>query len=116
MTFVVVVITFVLTIKGFAQNQNPGSGKTFPSAEEHKNAKLSYKIISSLHATFGYDIYSDGKILIHQPTIPGVAGNDGFRSKSAAESVAKLVVKKISNGQMPPAVTLAELKELKAIP
>lgn len=115
MTFVVVILAFVCSIKGFSQKQNPGTGPTFPSSEELKNLKLSYKIISSPHSTFGYDIYSDDKLLIHQPAIPGMQGNDGFTGKPEAERVASLVVKKINAGEMPPTVTLEEMKKLKAI-
>ena len=114
--FVVVILLFVVSSSGFAQKQNQGSSPTFPSSEQHKNSKLSYKIISSPHTTYGYDIYSDGKLLIHQVAIPGMQGNDGFHSKPAAERVAALVVKKISDGEMPPSVTLEEMKKLKAIP
>ncbi len=65
--------------------------------------------------TFGYDIYSGGKLLIHQPTIPGLPGNSGFTNKKNAEDVAKLVIKKIKKGEMPPSVSVEELKKLNAI-
>ena len=74
--------------------------------------QFSYKIISSPNNTFGYDIYANGKPMIHQPTPPGMSGNNGFRKKSADEKVAKLVITKMKKGEMPPTVTADELKKL----
>lgn len=81
----------------------------------YSNGKLSYKIISAPHNTFGYDIYDDGKLIIHQNSIPGLPGNKGFATKANAEKVAKLVISKINAGEMPPTVNIEELKKLKAI-
>jgi hypothetical protein len=88
----------------------------FPEAGAYKNTKLSYKIIPAANNTFAYDIYSDSKLIIHQPSIPGLAGNEGFRTKAGAEKVARLVTAKIDKGEMPPTVTMEEMKKLKAIP
>ena len=54
-------------------------------------------------------------MLIHQPVIPGLPGNKGFKTKPDAEKVAKLVIEKIRKGQMPPTVTTEEMKKLKVI-
>lgn len=51
--------------------------------------------------------------MIHQPAIPGIPGNEGFKTKEAAQKVADLVVNKIKKGEMPPSVTIEELKKLK---
>lgn len=74
---------------------------------------LSYRIIPAANATWGYDIYRDGKMLVHQPTVPGVPGNSGFHSRSSAGKVARLVLEKIRKGQLPPTVGADELKKLK---
>jgi hypothetical protein len=76
---------------------------------------LSYKIISAANDTWGYDIFSSNKLTIHQPTIPGRPGNEGFKTKEAAQKVAELVIEKMKKGVMPPTVTEEELKKLKAI-
>lgn len=52
---------------------------------------------------------------VYQPHIPGISGNEGFKSKEDAEKVAKLVVSKIRRNIIPPTVTLEELKALKVI-
>jgi hypothetical protein len=76
---------------------------------------LSYKIISAANNTWGYDIFSSNKLSIHQPTIPGRPGNEGFKTKEAAQKVAELVIEKMKKGEMPPTVTEVELKKLNAI-
>jgi hypothetical protein len=77
--------------------------------------QLTYKIIDGLNGSFGYDVYSNGKLLVHQLAKPALPGNEGFATKVAAEKVAKLVVAKIRKGEMPPTVTIEEMKKLKAI-
>jgi hypothetical protein len=72
--------------------------------------KMTYKIINAPNKTFGYDIYVDSKMVIHQPHIPAVAGVEGFKSKSHAIKVANLVIQKMQNGAMPPTLTLEEVK------
>jgi len=79
------------------------------------NTKLEYKIINALNNTFGYAIYSDGKLLIKQSTIPGMPGNEGFKTKALAEKAAQLVIQKIKKGEMPPAISIIEKKKLHAI-
>lgn len=88
----------------------------FPEAKTMSNKKLTYSVISSPGSTFGYDIFADSKLLIHQPSIPGLSGNSGFQTKQSAEKMALFVIDKIKNGEMPPSVTEKEMKDLKVIP
>lgn len=74
---------------------------------------LTYQIIPAPANTFGYDILSDNKILIHQPSRPGLPGNSGFKKKQDAEKVATLVIYKLSHNIMPPTVEKKELDSLK---
>jgi hypothetical protein len=87
----------------------------FPDAGQFTKATLDHRIIDSEAGTYGYDIYADGKRLIHQPTIPGLTGNRGFPSKAGAEKAAQLVIGKIRNGEMPPSVTQEELEKSGAL-
>jgi Domain of unknown function (DUF4907) len=74
---------------------------------------LSYKIIDAPNKTYGYKIYADGKLIIHQPhSTPIMQAIDGFKSNERAEKVANFVIQKIKKGQMPPIVTMDELKKL----
>ena len=81
----------------------------------YANTKLTYEIIDAPNKTFGYDVYADGKSMIHQTSIPAMPGNEGFETKADAEKVAKLVINKIKKGEMPPTVSVEELQQLKVI-
>lgn len=61
---------------------------------------------------YGYDILMGGKIYIHQPHIPAVAGNQGFRDAEAAMKAGTFIVTKIRKNIMPPSVTKNELDSL----
>ena len=69
---------------------------------------FTFKVLKNENG-YGYDIYSAGKMVIHQPIIPGAPGNNGFKTESEAFKVATLVVFKLSNNIMPPSVTQQEI-------
>lgn len=62
--------------------------------------------------TWGYDILIEGKTYVHQASIPAVSGNQGFKTEADARKTAQLVIKKIRQNQMPPSVSLEELRQL----
>lgn len=78
----------------------------------NSNVKVTYKIINSLDSTFGYNIFIDDKMFIHQPVIPATIGNLGFKSEQDAKKVAELVIYKIAHGEMPPSVSTEEIEKL----
>jgi hypothetical protein len=73
---------------------------------------VTYKIFKVSNSTYGYDIYVDNKLLVHQPNIPAVSGQKGFTRKEDAANVAQLVVSKIKAGIIPPTVTRQEMEKL----
>lgn len=80
--------------------------------EGFKNANFRTEVIPVPGKTWGYDIFLDQKLMIHQPSIPGMLGNQGFRLRSDAENVAKLVISRMKAGIMPPTVTPQDLAAL----
>src|SRR6266542_6907442 len=80
------------------------------SVAENKN--LAYKIIPAANKTWGYDIYNNGRLFVHQPSIPAMPGNAGFTTKEAAEKIAKKVIEKINKGENPPSISIDEMKHL----
>ena len=98
-----------------APAQPDGSAAKFPEASAYANTKLTYKIIDAPKHTYGYDVFADGRLMIHQSSAPGLPGNEGFKTKADAEKVALLVIDKIKKGEMPPTITLEEMKKLNAI-
>lgn len=86
-----------------------------PSAEQIAKAKITYQVIESEGGGYGYDVFVDGKKLIHQTNIPGQPGVAGFRKKEDSRRVAELVVRKLKNKELPPSITDDELRRLKVI-
>ncbi|MFI5154181.1 MAG: DUF4907 domain-containing protein [Chitinophagales bacterium] len=80
-----------------------------------KEDTISYQILESPGKSFGYDIFADNRLLIHQPNIPGIPGTNGFTRKKDAEKVAQLVVKKIKQGMMPPTIEKKDLDSLEIV-
>ena len=110
------IFLFILTDCAFSQSKtNSNQGMQFPDAATFQKTRLEYKIIDAPNRTWSYDIFSNGKLMIHQPNKPGMPGNEGFKSKLDAEKVAKMVISKIKRGEMPPTVSQEEMKKLKAL-
>jgi len=80
---------------------------------QQPGADTTYRIIHTAENRYGYEILIKKSLFIHQPSIPGLAGNKGFMRKSDAEKVAMLVIKKIQKGILPPTITTKELDSMK---
>ena len=78
----------------------------------YAEADLTIRIISSVNNTFGYDILLQGRPFVHQPSVPALPGNEGFKTRERAQRVAELVVKKIKGGEIPPTVSVEELNSM----
>ena len=90
----------------------PGnSAATPPDAR----ATLTYKIIDAPEHTYGYDVFGDRRLMIHQTSVPGLPGNEGFKTKDDATKVALLVIEKIRKGEMPPTISIDEMRTLGVI-
>lgn len=77
------------------------------------NHDTTYHIIVAPGNTYGYEILVKNKTLIRQLSVPGKPGTKGFIKKQDAEKVARLVIRKLSKGVMPPTVDEKELNKLK---
>jgi len=98
-----------------APAQPDGSAAKFPEASAYATTKLTYKIIDAPKHTYGYDVFADGTLMIHQTSAPALPGSQGFKTKEDATKVALLVIDKIKKGQMPPPISIDEMKTLKVI-
>ena len=87
--------------------------KAIPATAAQKaNPAFTYKIIPAANGTYGYDIYADRRLSIHQPSIPAMPGNEGFKTRATAEKVARLAIAKMKKGELPPTISPGELKKL----
>jgi len=84
--------------------------KFFPS-KQNKSSQLFYETIQT-DGGWGYDIYRNDSIYIHQITIPALEGTRHFKSESDAKKVASLVMEKMRYHQFP-GISLKDLDSLK---
>jgi hypothetical protein len=61
---------------------------------------------------WGYDILNNGKLFIHQPTIPGQSGIVGFASQEQARRVGERMARKLQETKALPTLTNDELRQL----
>jgi len=95
--------------------QQPSAAAQFPAASTYAHSNLTYTIIDAPNNTFCYDVYAEGRLMIHQSSAPGLPGNEGFKTQEDAAKVAEMVMYKISKGEMPPTVSIDEMKQLGVI-
>lgn len=108
-------ITVLFAQAPLNQTQHDRNITQFPEASAYANSDLSYNIIDAPNNTFCYDIYSGGRLMIHQTSVPGLPGNEGFKTKEDVVKVAEMVMYKIRKGEMPPTVAIDEMKNLGVI-
>ena len=108
-----VTVTVLSQLFAISQHKVPAASRPKHSTAKSSVSTLGFTIIPSAGNTFGYDILDSKKKLIHQPSVPGIPGNKGFAKKADAEKVAKLVMNKIRDNQMPPTISKHELDSLK---
>lgn len=92
----------------------PQMGQAKAAPNPYRDAAITTRLIAGAHQTHGYEVLVNGRVLIAQPSIPGKAGNEGFRTPEQAQRVAELVAGKLRANQMPPTITADELHRLHA--
>jgi len=72
--------------------------------------KVDYK---TFHTTigWGYDILVDKRLFIHQECVPVLAEKKGFATEESAKAVARMVVHKVKNNELP-TLTYGELTQI----
>lgn len=95
-----------------APEENRAEEKPASSINPYKNADLKTEIVSNPDGTFGYRILLNESPIIAQPNIPGLPGNAGFSDTAKAQKTARLILHKIRNNIMPPAISIEELDSL----
>lgn len=83
---VLILFQCIITTMLFAQapatsTHQDSSGTKFPKVSTYTNTRLTYKIIDAPNNTYCYDVFADGKLMIHQSSAPALPGNEGFKQK-----------------------------------
>ena len=93
-------------------NTKASSGDHQSDAHSYREPDLRVAIIPAPDNTYGYEILMNGRILIHQPHIPAIPGNEGFKKKEDAQTVAEFLIHKLRQNIFPPSVSVEELDSL----
>lgn len=64
---------------------------------------------------WGYDIYVDSKIMIHQPIIPSIQGNRSFKTEKQALTAGLFAAEKLKRTGTLPTITPKELDSIGVI-
>jgi hypothetical protein len=64
------------------------------------------------HNGYGYDIYINGKLYVHQPYMQGGDNNTPFPSEEGAKMTADFLIFKLKKHIIPPTVSQAEVDSL----
>jgi len=91
-----------------------------PKESPYKNAKIDIQVFKNDTVKkqepkltgFGYNILIYDALYVHQPHIPAINGNRGFKTKEQATKAAEFVIYKIRNNVMPPSLSVEELDSL----
>ncbi len=110
--FVLIILASLLTV--FLKNKKENIVEVKTEVSPYLNSNIKIKTFQT-GDTWGYDISIDGTLYIHQPTIPSLPGDKGFKTEADAKKVAELVITKIRQNIMPPGVTPEELKDLSIV-
>jgi hypothetical protein len=71
-------VTMLFAQAPSAPAQLDSSTAKFPAASAYANTKLTYKVIEASKHTYGYDVFVDGRLMIHQTSAPALPGSEGF--------------------------------------
>lgn len=77
-----------------------------------EKTNFSYKLIPSGENTFGYDVFANNVLILHQQQMPGKAEGIGFSSKEDASKVAQRVILKLEHPITQPVVSTTEFQLL----
>lgn len=113
MLFTLFILLTACHSTGEKKEDSNGAAKGSTTTINTENDRYSFKTFM-VDNYWGYDIYKDSKLFIHQPNIPAMEGNRGFSSEQKAIAVANLTIQKLRQGIMPPTIRIEELDSLKA--
>src|SRR6185437_4959538 len=111
-----VIISFLLSCSHpKIKDSKPDTKETrqMPEIKSQKVELRTYQNMNGKTNGWGYDIYVDSQLYVHQPHIPAFSGERGFKTEEQAIKVGGLVMQKIKDNIIPPTVSKEELDSLK---
>ncbi|MDX1905524.1 MAG: DUF4907 domain-containing protein [Bacteroidia bacterium] len=91
-------------------------GQTMVSPQSRPKAEGTYqlRLIPGIPDGVGFEILRADNVLIRQAHIPAVAGLHGFPDTVTARQAGELMLLKLTQGQLPPTLTRAEIADILA--
>ncbi len=109
-------IAIVLIVFGVAflvflnfKKQHDSQQEVKVGASPYLNSNIEIKTFQG-EKGWGYDILIDGVVYVHQPSMPALPGDNGFKTEAQAKAVAELMILKIRDNILPPGVTAEEVQ------
>jgi hypothetical protein len=93
------------------ESNNLESNKSLENINPYNNATVSIETFCNADSTWGFDIYLDGKLFIHQEIITS-GTSKGFKSEQEAVKSAGVIIQKIRKNIVPHILTSKELDSL----
>jgi hypothetical protein len=83
----------------------------FKRLQTQKNKAPVNATVKTFHTAigWGYDVYRNNSLFIHQEYMPAIEGRKGFASEEEAKRIGELVTVKMKNTDFP-VVTIEEIK------
>ncbi len=111
------VLTFISCTHGSKardQSSTPQLKTAVTDTTAHSYALQTFQIqdSSGKFRGWGYDVYVDRQKRIHQPIIPGIPGNNAFKTESEARRTGYFVISKMNENGGLPTVSINDLDSL----
>lgn len=94
-----------------AEQQAPASKPAAAAEQPAPETRYDCKTID-VDGGYGYDIYVDGNLFVHQTHIPAVPGVHPFATESDAWRAGSFAVEKMKQGIVPPTISVEELQSI----
>jgi hypothetical protein len=93
-------------------SRSPEQNNIKEKENKTSTAPMYQVVITENRGRFGYQILKDGKLVIDQPTIPAIQGNQFFSTREKAQKTADYLTEKLKKGIFPPTLAVEELDSL----
>jgi len=94
------------------EHTEPQTGPAIPSRDSSYIETFEVTDSTGASQGWGYDIYSNGDRIIHQPTIPAVSGISSFKTEEDASRTGHYAMNKMMKSGSFPTLSIQELDSL----
>ena len=115
MKYAFLIFIGVLMVSCGTENTDDLDVKLEKNSEQTSIPKYSSKVYYLQNVGWCYQVFRGTKMILNQKHIPAVQGIKGFETKEQAATIGNYMIYKITNGIMPPSISVQDLDSLKII-